>query len=325
MKNALVISGGGAKGAFAVGAIEVLREKQISFDIVSGTSTGALIAPLAVTDEIQLLRSVYTGVETDDIVKLRNIIDILTTDSIYDSTPLWELINSLIPEERYQKIIQSPTEMIVTTVDLQSGGLVYWNQHTSGPNGGPMQRRELLRAVFASGSMPVLMPPVQIDNSDDQHVDGGVREIAPLSVAIDHGATDIYAIVLSPEIRERKDEKYVFVGKTLLRTIDIFTQEIVVNDVARAEQVNAAVRHLAALRRKAEAMLTPAQVAEIFDAPDLENPFAEKRVMNITTIRPEEELPLDALEFDRVRMSELVEMGRVAAEQALQAGARRMT
>lgn len=55
MKNALVISGGGSKGAFAVGAIERLREAGITWDIVVGCSTGALIAPLVVTDMPQSL------------------------------------------------------------------------------------------------------------------------------------------------------------------------------------------------------------------------------------------------------------------------------
>jgi NTE family protein len=46
MKPALVLSGGGSRGAFAVGAVEVLHEANIAFDIIASTSTGALIAPL---------------------------------------------------------------------------------------------------------------------------------------------------------------------------------------------------------------------------------------------------------------------------------------
>ncbi len=43
------------------------------------------------------------------------------------------------------------------------------------------------------------MPNVRIEDGGNQYVDGGVREVAPLKIAIDHGATKIYAIVLSPE------------------------------------------------------------------------------------------------------------------------------
>src|SRR5438093_1149546 len=89
MKNALVVSGGGSKGAFAIGAIERLREAGVTWDIVVGTSTGALIAPLVVTDEIQELRALYSRVHTEDIVRQRDLLDIFVHDSIYDATPLW--------------------------------------------------------------------------------------------------------------------------------------------------------------------------------------------------------------------------------------------
>lgn len=320
MPNALVISGGGSKGAFAVGAIEKLRERNISFDIVAGTSTGSLIAPLVVTDDIELLRAIYSSVRTEDIIKKRDPLEILTTDAIYDSNPLWSLINSFIPEARYARIIASPVELFITTVNLQSGQLEYWNQHRSGPDGAVVSRRTLLRAMLASASEPVLMPPVVIKEDGDQYTDGGVREIAPLKVTIDHGATDIYAIVLSPDQRQRSDETYVFIAKTLLRTIDLFLQEIVTNDIARAVLYNKAVRHLAALREKAATMLAADQVGAIFDDPQNPNPFAGKRPLNVYMIRPAEELPTDGLEFSPVVMSQMMEMGKQAAQGALDRG-----
>ncbi len=320
MPNALVISGGGSKGAFAVGAIEKLREHNIAFNIVSGTSTGALIAPLVATNEIETLRAIYSSVRTEDIIRKRDPIEILMRDAIYDSNPLWSLINSLITEERYSKIIASHIEVFITTVNLQSGQIDYWNQHTSGPDGSVITRRTLLRAMLASASEPVLMPPVRIQEDGDQYTDGGVREIAPLKVAIDHGATDIYAIVLSPEQRQRSDETYVFIVKTLLRTIDLFLQEIVTNDVARAVLYNKAVRYLAALRQKATTMLSADQVREIFEDPQNPNPFVGKRLLNLYVIRPAEELPTGGLEFRPVIMSQMMEMGVQAAQRALDRG-----
>lgn len=191
MTNALVVSGGGSRGAFAVGAIEVLREAGMTFDLVAGTSTGALIAPLVVTDDIPLLRSIYGTVRTDDIIRKRDALEILTKDAIYDSHPLWSLINSFVTEDCYREIVASDKELFLATVNLQTGELVQWNQHTGGPDGGAVSRRTLLRAIFASASIPVMMPPAKILEDGDQFVDGGVREIAPLKVVIDHGATDI--------------------------------------------------------------------------------------------------------------------------------------
>jgi predicted acylesterase/phospholipase RssA len=320
MKRALVVSGGGSKGAFAVGAVEVLREANIAFDLVAGTSTGALIAPFIPIDEIQVLRGVYTSVTTDDIIRRRNIIEILTTDAIFDSTPLWELINTFITDTRYQQIIASPVEVFITAVNLQSGGIEYFSPHTSGENGRPMTRDHFCRAVLASASQPVLTPPVEVPEGADQYVDGGVREIAPLSIAIANGATHVYAIVLSPENRERENSKFRFLVKTLLRTIDLFTQEVVVNDIRTAVQINRAVTHWQQARTKAEGILQPAEVAAIFDDADNPFPFADKRVVEITLIRPEVELEGDSLEFDEVIMSQWMSMGREAAQRALDNG-----
>jgi NTE family protein len=322
MPNALVVSGGGSKGAFAVGAIEKLREHNITFDMVAGSSTGALIAPLVVTDEIELLRTIYSSIRTEDILRQRDPIEILTKDAIYDTHPLWSLLHSFLTDERYRKIIASPIELYITTVNLQSGQIAYWNQHTSGPGGSPVSRQTLIRAVMASASQPVLMPSVAIEDSGDQYVDGGVREIAPLKVTIDHGATDAYAIVLSPEQRQRSDETYAFVVKTLLRTLDLVLQEIVTNDVNKAVLYNQAVRYLTALRAKAASFLPAEQVAAIFDDPQNPNPFADKRLLNLHVIRPAEELPSGGLEFRPLVMSQMMEMGYQAAQRALEEGHR---
>ena len=159
-----------------------------------------------------------------------------------------------------------------------------------------------------------------IREGGNQHVDGGVREIAPLKVAIDQGATDIYAILLSPADHQPKPDKYVFLVKTLLRSIDIFTQEILANDVATALLYNQAIRHRTTLRAKAEKLLTKKQVKTLFDDPDNPDPFAGKRLLNLHVIRPAEELPIDSLQFSPVAMSQIMAMGGEAARRALDAG-----
>ena len=325
MENALVISGGGSKGAFAVGAIEVLREHDITFDMVAGTSTGALIAPFVATDEIPWLRSFYASVRTEDILRKRNIFDILIHDAIYDSNPLWSLLNSVITQDRYQQIMESLIEIYITTVNLQSGQIEYWNQHQNHPVGSPksgenLSRQAMLRAIFASASEPVLMPNVRIKENGDQYIDGGVREIAPLKIAVDNGATKIFAIVLSPEERERKDESYGFIVKTLQRTINLFLQEVAVNDVGKAVLYNKAIVYLDKARKEAETDLSPDQIRVIFDNSENPNPFAGKRLIELYLIRPAEDLPSGGLEFRPFVMAQMMEMGRSAAERVLNQG-----
>lgn len=320
MTNALVVSGGGSRGAFAVGALEALRREGITFDLVAGTSTGALIAPMVVTDDIPLLRTIYSSVRTDDIIRKRDTIEILMRDAIYDSHPLWSLLNSFITEDRYRQIIASDVEMFIATVDLQTGKLIHWNQHSSGPDGGPISRRTLLRAVFASASIPIMMPPVEIFEGGNQHVDGGVREIAPLKIVIDHGATDIYAIVLEPEQEEASNETYRFIVKTLVRTVNIFTQEVLLNDVRHAQIINRTVRYLAHLRARGRDVLSDEDFSAIFDDPAVPNPIGDARVLNLHIIRPEHELPTSGLEFRPLIMAQMMELGRIAAEKTLQKG-----
>jgi hypothetical protein len=107
---------------------------------------------------------------------------------------------------------------------------------------------------------------------------------------------------------------------TLLRTIELFTHEVVANDMHTAVQINRAVMHWQKVRARAAALLSPDQVARIFDAPDMPFPFADKRLLEITLIRPEMELEGDSLEFNPVIMSQWMAMGREAAEKALVSG-----
>lgn len=316
MSNALVISGGGSKGAFAVGAIEKLREVDIEFQIVSGTSTGALIAPLVVTDEIQLLRSMYSSVTTQDIIRERSGFEFLLSDSIYDTNPVWSLINSFITPARYEKIMRSTTELYLTTVDLQSGEIVYWTQPPR--NYKHIDSREvLMRAMLASASMPVFMPDVQIDASGHQYVDGGLREIAPFKIAIDNGATDIYSIVLSPENPSPSVKTYDNIPETLLRVIELFEREIVENDVETAVLYNKAISYIHGMKETAQGLLSQSQFNQLFNDPQNPDPFVDKRLVKLWIIRPDYELPASTLEFSPFIMSQMMEMGRQAAEKAL--------
>lgn len=108
--------------------------------------------------------------------------------------------------------------------------------------------------------------------------------------------------------------------KTLTRTINIFTQEVLLNDVRHAQLFNQSVRYLANARARAGELLAEDEVASIFDDLAVPNPFRNARVLNLHVIRPEWELPSSGLEFRPLVMSQMMEMGRIAAEKALQEG-----
>ena len=75
-KIALVISGGGAKGAFAIGVLKFFRTNTtLNFDLVSGTSTGALISPLVVTKDFDLLEFIYSNTQTYQVIDKGDLAD----------------------------------------------------------------------------------------------------------------------------------------------------------------------------------------------------------------------------------------------------------
>lgn len=312
MTTYLVISGGGAHGAFAVGVIQALHAGGVRFDGVVGTSTGALIAPLVATDEVGLLEELYTTVQTSDILQWWPW-NLWTQHAWYSTAPLRRLIRRHITAERYQRMLASSVEVWLATVALQTGIVTYWNPQTSGPHGGPISHDAFMAAMLASASQPVLMPVVAMSDGR-QYVDGGVREIAPLKQAIEQGAEEIYAIVLSPAQRPPQQGVYASALKIGIRTLDLFLAEIVANDVHVAEIYNQALRAIAHLRAKAAQHLPADVVQEIFEP----SPLASKRPLMLHLLRPDEELPGDSLTFEPSAMRAMVAQGEHIAQRYLE-------
>jgi len=312
-KRALVLSGGGAKGAFTAGAIKYLMvELGLRFDIVVGTSTGALITPLVVCEDISNLLNLYENVENQDILKDKpDLIAFLFSDSLNDSRPLKNLIFKFFGNrERYKKLIDSPIEMFVTVVNMQSGQIEYGNQHKD-------KKYVLLKKILASASIPVMMPPVKIGRC--QYVDGGVKEIAPLGKAIDEGANHIISIILSPDKEHRRPFKKDFRNSMdiLKRTLELLTDEIVDNDIKVANLYSEAINNLNQIKKNAKERLAlnDSEIEKLFIG--LENPFQEKRIVGITTIRPDEELMNSSLSFEPERMRKMVDMGYKKAREVI--------
>src|SRR5688572_10538662 len=171
MKRALVISGGGSKGAFAVGILKKLLVlfPQLKFDIIVGTSTGALIAPLAAVGELDLLEEIYTTHKTEQVVTKHRIGDRLSQPSIFTVDPLWQLIRHHMSDARYNQIVQSSTDIYIITTCLQTQGTVVYTTHNSPKSSAlysikTMKDAEHMRlSVLGSACQPVFMTPVKID------------------------------------------------------------------------------------------------------------------------------------------------------------------
>ena len=312
-KRALVLSGGGAKGAFTAGVVKYLMvELGLNFDLVVGTSTGALIAPLVASQDIANLIHFYENVEQQDILTDRpDLLAFLFSDALNDTKPLERLIHKFFGDRRrYERLVRSSTEIFVTVVNMQTGEIEYGNQHQD-------PKPTLLKKILASACVPVMMPPVKIGKH--QYVDGGVKEIAPFSKAIDEGATHIVSVILSPDPAQRGRIRKEFTStmEILKRSLELLTEEIVDNDLKIATVYSEAIRYLDQMKINAKEKigLTDPQIRKLFAG--LENPFQGKRIVGITTIRPDDELVDSSLNFDPDKMREMVDKGYKKAKEVV--------
>lgn len=183
----LAISGGGAKGAYGAGVLVGWTETgtRPQFAIVTGVSTGALIAPFAFLgpEYDQQLKEVYTTLGTDKVIRIGNVFRSLANDALMDSSPLTETLENYITEEMIKKIAaehRNGRRLLIGTTNLDAGRQVIWNIGLIAGSGHP-DSADLIRDILrASASIPGTFPPVYfpVESNgkiyDEMHVDGGV-------------------------------------------------------------------------------------------------------------------------------------------------------
>ena len=183
----LAISGGGAKGAYGAGVLVGWTETgtRPQFAIVTGVSTGALIAPFAFLgpEYDQQLKEVYTTLGTDKVIRIGNVFRSLANDALMDSSPLTETLENYINEEMIKKIAaehRNGRRLLIGTTNLDAGRQVIWNIGLIAGSGHP-DSADLIRDILrASASIPGTFPPVYfpVESNgkiyDEMHVDGGV-------------------------------------------------------------------------------------------------------------------------------------------------------
>lgn len=189
--SVLVISGGGANGAFGAGVLYGWSQTgtRPHFKLVTGISTGALLAPFAMLgpDYDAQMKDVYTGVETSDIVEQRSLLqmlfDLFRAESIADTEPLTRLIARHINADLLEAVAQAHTKgqrLYIGTTHLDAQEFVIWNMGAIAVSDQPGALALFRQVMLASASIPAAFPPVLMDVEvdgvpyDEMHVDGGV-------------------------------------------------------------------------------------------------------------------------------------------------------
>ncbi len=238
----LAISGGGANGAYGAGLLCGWTEAgtRPQFTLVTGISTGALIAPFAFLgpDYDHVLRTFYTSTSTKDVVKKRSIFNILTSDAAASSKPLQGLIAQVFTQEVMEAVAaehRRGRRLLIGTTNMDANRPVSWNIGYIAASGDPRALELIRQVLLASASIPGAFPPVLIEVEadgrmyDEMHVDGGATaQVFVYPAGIDWERVleklevpempNLYVIrnsMLAPEYEEVKNKIFSIVGRSV--------------------------------------------------------------------------------------------------------------
>jgi hypothetical protein len=182
----LAISGGGDDGAFGSGLLIGWTEagNRPEFEVVTGVSTGALIAPFAFLGSAydEQLRPVYTTISVDNVLRRRGLISGLFSDALADTTPLFNMISRYFDESMMEAIAGEYRKgrlLLIGTTNLDVEQPTIWNIGAIAASGHPGALDLIRKILRASSAVPGIFQPVMIDvlldgkQYQELHVDGG--------------------------------------------------------------------------------------------------------------------------------------------------------
>ncbi len=202
--TALVLSGGGAKGAWEAGVAAALVESGLPIALVAGSSAGALNAAMIAAGRVDRMEALWRGLDRDKIYTLRasvffagllpgwlTLFALDRAGSLFDAGPLRELIAATVELDR---IRASPVRLLVTATDLERREKRVFDNATV-----------TVDVLQAAAAVPGAFSPVEVDGA--LLVDGGLTGRAPVLEALEAGVPVGRAIVVmsyAPEERGRR-------------------------------------------------------------------------------------------------------------------------
>jgi NTE family protein len=299
---AIVLSGGGAKGAFQVGVLDALINTHgVKPAIVVGTSTGSIQALGVAQGDTPGLLDVWKKLKgNDDIYHERAgvLSAFLGQKAMYDASPLRKLLADFA---KPAKLAASGIELRLGVVSLQSGEFRTIDQ--SVPN--------IADWVYASCAMPVYFDPLQTSDKQ-QWVDGGVRDVTPLGSALELNPSGVLVIRASPAGKPATRKNFGGMIPIGLRAVSLLQSEVSRNDLANTSLINDMLAARDQMFRVMEAAGISATRASQLVLP-LDKQLSNYRFAQVRVIEPEEEFS-DTLEFDPAKIAKAIDAGRAAVE-----------
>ncbi len=236
--RALVISGGGAKGAYAGGVAEYLiQDLGIKYDMFTGSSTGALLAPLLAANAIDRAKDVYTNVTQSDIfsshpfvIKKKNgsyttrinhlgIVKMFIKGekTFGDSRALRSLIEKTFTREHFEQVKTSAIKVVIAVSNFSCNVVEhkYLRDCTY---------EDFCDWIWISSNFVPFMSLVTKDGQE--YADGGFGNFIPIEEAIDAGASEIDVIILTPRRKMIKKIPSRNAFSLLLNSLDFMLSQI---------------------------------------------------------------------------------------------------
>lgn len=243
MKKALVISGGGSKGAFAGGVAQYLiEEAHQEYDLYVGTSTGSLLISHLAAGKIETIKNTFTQVQQSDIFSL-NPFSVQRTGKIVksrmnhfnilknflkgrktfgDSSNLRKLIANKITPEIHQEILEKNKEVVVCVSNLTLNKTEYKSLSSYSYD-------DFLDWIWVSCNFLPFMSLV-IKNRHE-YADGGFGCTIAIEEAIRRGANQIDAIMLNTEMQQLNRMRSRNAFDVLLSTLDFMGDQIIADNL----------------------------------------------------------------------------------------------
>ncbi|WP_164547440.1 MULTISPECIES: patatin-like phospholipase family protein [unclassified Bosea (in: a-proteobacteria)] len=188
IRNVLVLTSGGADGAFGAGVLHAWSQsgKRPLFDVVTGTSTGALQATAAFLGPASdhLLERVYTTTRTRDVFRSNGLKTLVGT-GLYDPAPLRRLLLELISDDMLDQVAaehRKGRRLYVATTDMTAGKTMFWDMGAIAASDED-RRSHYVDILVASAAVPGLVEPVRIrdrrSGAVSVHSDGGIKAPVP--------------------------------------------------------------------------------------------------------------------------------------------------
>lgn len=211
--RALVISGGGSKGAFGGGVAQyLLQEKLHKYDILIGSSTGSLLIPHLALGEVSKIYSAYTNVNMGKIfninpfvVKHKGDVDVVTINhfnvllqflkgrrTFGESSNLRNYIKETFTQDEFQRLKASFCDVIVTVTNLSKNDVEYKSIKD-------FEYDAFCDWIWISCNYIPFMSLASRDNCE--YGDGGFSNLVPIREAIKRGATEVDVVILETEMQ----------------------------------------------------------------------------------------------------------------------------